>query len=160
MAILHRLVAGGPASSGSNTQQQQRSRAASINIISDYHHSPRSKPTSASPGQKNHLTPSSANTSSPAPAGQNKRVMSGLSLAMMNEDDNTSPVEDQVPHSSSSPHDNDHQSHPQAQREVDALILPFGSPMTRAAFHNPPPILSNDEGEAPTPATTSILVRR
>lgn len=138
---------GGPASFGSNAQQQQRSRAASINIISDYHHSPRLKPTSASsPGQKNHLTPSSANTSSPA-TGQNKRVMSGLSLAMMNEDDNTSPVEDQVPPSSNSPHDN-HQLHPQAQREVDALILPFGSPMTRAAFHNPPPILSNDEGEA------------
>jgi len=135
---------GGPASFGSNTQQQQRSRAASINIISDYHHSPRLKPTSSSPSQKN---PSSANNSSPA-TGQNKRVMSGLSLAMMNEDDNTSPVEDQVP-PSSSPHD--HQLHPQAQREVDALILPFGSPMTRAAFHNPPPILSNDEDEVPTP---------
>jgi len=132
---------GGPASFGSNAQQQQRSRAASINIISDYHHSPRLKPTSASPGQKNHLTPSSADASSPA--GQNKRVMSGLSLAMMNEDDNTSPVEDQVPPSSSP-----HELHPQAQREVDALILPFGSPMTRAAFHNPPPILSNEESEA------------
>ncbi|KAL7552683.1 hypothetical protein ACHAWF_015912 [Thalassiosira exigua] len=113
----------GPASLGS-TPGRRRSRAVSEFIISDYHYSPKLKPL-ASP------------LSEVAGKGEDpKRVMSGLSLAMMNEADNTSPVEQQDRNTL----DNGQQRLKQIQQQdQDDIILSFGSPVTRAAFHSPPP---------------------
>lgn len=135
---------GTPSSVGrsASNNTNQRSRAVSDFIISDYHYSPRMKPTSSSPGVDN------------TAGGENRRVMSGLTLAMMNEDDHTSPVEHAVDNDDyrtrQQLHPQQHQMAHQQQKqieEIDALILPFGSPVTRAAFHNPPPMYPEDTGE-------------
>jgi len=108
----------GPASLGGATG---RSRAVSDFIIADYH-SPRIKPKSPL------FTPQA--TSPATKLNENKRVMSGLSLAMMNEETNVTSQE----HSSRNP-----------TPTHDVGMVPFGSPVTRAAFHSPPPLQYSDE---------------
>ena len=119
-----------------------RMRALSDFIDPDYHSSPRLRPLS-SPATCG--TVANNNNTGGSSRGV-KPVMSGLSLAMMNEDDNTSPVEHVVNNNEvGSQQQQQQQSHHHhahsSQKEVDhALLLPFGSPATRAAFHNPPPL--------------------
>ena len=67
-------------------------------------------------------------------------MFSGLSLAMMNENDNTSPVE----HAPNNSPELQPVMMDSRQEEIqEDLMLPFGSPVTRAAFHNPPPMYHN-----------------
>ena len=92
---------GGPASLGA--AGAGRSRAVSDFIISDYHNSPSPSAPSradAAPGGMPPSYPASypaevgpTATGRGGAGGGKQRVLSGLSLAMMNEDDNTSPVE-------------------------------------------------------------------
>ena len=104
-----------------------RTRAVSDLIITDYHSSPAIK-AKASPSLGN----------SPNAAGNEKRIMSGLSLAMMADESGT----------------NSQQQHHQAAVGGDGCGVPispdeysaeqvdtvaWGSLATRAAFHHPPP---------------------
>ena len=108
----------GPASLGGATG---RSRAVSDFIIADYH-SPKIKPKSPA------LTPQ---TTSPATRlNEGKRVMSGLSLAIMNDETKVSSQEN-------SPRN--------PTPTCDVGMVPFGSPVTRAAFHSPPPLQYSEE---------------
>ena len=122
---------GGPASLGS-AGSGGRSRAVSDFIISDYQsNSPRLK-------QRGLLTSPGSGEEVEGKKPQEKRVLSGLSLAMMNE-------EQQGMNQNTSNHGGQHQQQEQ-EEEIDNIILaPFGSPATRAAFHNPPPVYSPDE---------------
>mmetsp|Transcript_8117 Transcript_8117/g.14679 ORF Transcript_8117/g.14679 Transcript_8117/m.14679 type:complete len:1209 (+) Transcript_8117:518-4144(+) len=141
---------GGPASFGSTGH---RSRAVSDFIISDYHHSPNIKSLSHSPSQ--HVATATGGfyrSGNDGEQHQQQRVMSGLSLAMMNDQANPSiPVEphmmNQNTHQYASPN-NEYGQYPQQQQqqhEEDMILPSFGSPATRAAFHNPPPLYSNSD---------------
>lgn len=133
---------GGPASFGS---VGPRTRAVSDFIIKDYHNSPKLKPISHSPTD---------NISEGGNGMEGQRVMSGLSLAMMNEEANGSPAAGQSPGIRSregqrrEPVDRQfaHSTSPHEYgRYCEQHNVPppsFGSPATRAAFHNPPPLYS------------------
>eukprot|EP00581_Thalassiosira_minuscula_P009640 CAMPEP_0183708664 /NCGR_PEP_ID=MMETSP0737-20130205/4890_1 /TAXON_ID=385413 /ORGANISM="Thalassiosira miniscula, Strain CCMP1093" /LENGTH=1325 /DNA_ID=CAMNT_0025936561 /DNA_START=489 /DNA_END=4466 /DNA_ORIENTATION=+ len=170
------LMMGGPASLGYSAG---RTRAVSDFIISDYHNSPKLRPvshTSRSPAPMPLQSPledgNAANTGVGMAGGLykvgndgDKRVMSGLSLAMMNEEGNnlgSSPAE---PQRKMNPPNNDpqqqhhtqyannydeYQQQQQQQHEEEMILQSFGSPVTRAAFHNPPPLLHD-------PDTTSTV---
>ena len=114
-----------------------RTRVVSDFIIKDYHNSPRLGPVSA-PASKtgSPATRGLVGTEQKFGKGGEKRVMSGLSLAMMNQDDNMSPVEH-------TPNETQHTVQGGAEVEEE-IMLPFGSPATRAAFHNPPPLYPDE----------------
>ncbi|KAL9185609.1 hypothetical protein ACHAXT_003386 [Thalassiosira profunda] len=121
-----------------------RSRAVSDFIIKDYHNSPRLGPVRApveSPGNVGGV----ANNNQTGGLGGATQRMSGLSLAMMNEEDNTTPVEappdDQI--NNRRKRSSSLGSHQQYQQEEN-IVMPFGSPVTRAAFHSPPPMYQDD----------------
>lgn len=122
---------GGPSSLGA----MGRSPAVSDFIISDYH-SPALKPlTAPSPGSVG-----SRNNR----VDDEKRVMSGLSLAMMGEEENSPGVEHQTVEQNTNHHYYNPSSPDEEDEHVEASILPWGSsPATRAAFHHPPPVYAD-----------------
>ena len=100
-----------------------RSRAVSDLIITDYHASPAMRPK-ASPA-----------IGSIAGGGNEKRIMSGLSLAMM-ADENSQQQQQQYPATAGGmPLTPDEYS----EQDDSVMQHPWGSLATRAAFHNPPP---------------------
>ena len=117
---------------------QGRTRAVSDLIITDYHSSPAIK-AKASPSLGN----------SPNNAGNEKRIMSGLSLAMMaDENGNNS---QQQHHQTAVGGDGCGMpiSPDEYSEQVDTVVEhTWGSLATRAAFHHPPPTYES-------PGTTS-----
>jgi len=144
---------GGPASLGgiiptsSMGGHGHRSRAVSDFIISDYHNSPKLKPTSSPLGGNDNATASVAG------GGTQQRVMSGLSLAMMNEQETHPNIsnhgqyqQQQLQQQLEEARKLQQAQQYQQQQEEEEMILPFGSPATRAAFHNPPPLYNHASG--------------
>jgi len=101
-----------------------RSRAVSDLIITDYHASPAMRPK-----------PSPA-IGSIAGGGNEKRIMSGLSLAMMADENSQQQQQQQYPATAGGmPLTPDEYS----EQDDSVMQHPWGSLATRAAFHNPPP---------------------
>jgi hypothetical protein len=129
----------------------RRPRAVSDFIISDYQSSsPRLRPIR---GNSVHDAGGMIAGAGGAEGGggNSKRVMSGLSLVMMNQEDR---INDIVKDHGSVGAEQQH-SHPPPPPTADECadehheglsVLPFGSPAARrAAFHTPPPMLTPDE---------------
>lgn len=103
-----------------------RSRAVSDLIITDYHSSPAMKPKA-----------SSSFIGSNAGGGNEKRIMSALSLAMMADENSQQQQQQQYPDTTAGgmPLTPDEYS----EQDDSVLQHPWGSLATRAAFHHPPP---------------------
>ena len=148
-----------------------RSRAVSDFIIQDYHgtstppqHHYPARPPSVSSSLKVHSTVNSTGDNyvgermssghvvgSDVRSLENKRVMSGLSLAMMNENDAINTVVQKAPEHRRANSANEYGrrclgDNEKVENENDGLfVLPFGSLASRrAAFHTPPPPLLSE----------------
>lgn len=100
-----------------------RTRAVSDLIITDYHSSPAMKPK-ASPSIGSRA------------GGNEKRIMSGLSLAMMADENSQQQQQQHYPTSAGGmPLSPDEYS----EQDDSVMQHPWGSLATRAAFHHPPP---------------------
>jgi len=148
---------GGVAQYNPNPNSLGKSPAVSDFIIQDYHgdQSPSLKPVS-SPGTGG--TVHAMNDTENGNAVGDKRVMSGLSLAMMADDENASKNGGQFPNQIH------HQSHPSTPEELpenqDVSILRWQPSATRAAFHHPPPTYTDsplEEDDAAPNLTDSRL---
>lgn len=99
-----------------------RTRAVSDLIITDYHSSPAMKPK-ASPSIGSRA------------GGDEKRIMSGLSLAMMADENSQQQQQHPTTTASGMPLSPDECS----EQDDSVMHHPWGSLATRAAFHHPPP---------------------